>query len=99
MRFVLLGFLLTKPMSPVDLGGAFSLRLTRERRAPQMPVPNDAPHAEAAGDEDSETRRGERQSIAEQLALLVVRAHHRSVATARSTPSREGTAAETVASG
>ena len=84
---------------PVDFGGAISLRFTRERRAPQMSVPNDAPHAEAAGDEDLETRRGERQSIAEQLALLVVRAHHRNSATARSTPSRDGTAAETVESG
>ena len=64
-----------------------------------MPVPNDVPHAEATGGEGSETWRGERQSIAEQLALLVVRAHHRNAATARSAPSRDGPAAETVAAG
>lgn len=64
-----------------------------------MSVSNDAPHAKADGDSDSETRSGERQSIAEQLALLVVRAHHRNAATARSTPSRDGPAAETVAAG
>ncbi len=64
-----------------------------------MTVPNEASLTVQDGDDYAETLRRERLSIAEQLAVLVVRAHRRTAATAQPTSGCDGSTSDKAASG